>query len=158
MNKNIFTNTRGLNDLDLKTFTEQDTLDYCQINSIEYKNVILLSLDSNKLTDISGVKIFENLIQLNLEHNKITDISVIKNLNKLKNLYLYNNQIKDISVIQYLNNLEFLHIENLELESDQVKYINSCKNLISLWCSNGFEDMSVLNQLNKSINIYHLTF
>jgi len=143
MNRNI-TGPVSLNDLNLKTFTEQDTLDYCLINNIEYKNVILLSLDSNKLTDISRVKIFENLIQLNLEFNEITDISVLKNLNRLKALYLYNNKIKDISVIQNLTKLKFLHIENLELESDQIKYIDSSKNLNELWSEKGFKDMSII--------------
>ena len=45
-----------LNFLDLKTFTEQDVLDYCQINNIGPDNIKELYLSFNKLTDISRNK------------------------------------------------------------------------------------------------------
>lgn len=118
--------------LKLKTFTEQDTLDYCLINNINPNKIIELWLSHNELTDISGVKLFKNL----------------------KRLYINNNKIKDISAVQYLNNLEILYIHNLKLKSDQIQYINSLKNLRNLWCYNGFKNMSVLDQLNKNINVY----
>ena len=196
-------NEINLSDLELKTFTEQDVLDYCQINNINPNNIIELDLSVNELTDISGIKIFKNLKELNLYENKLTDIlsvkllknlkilnnikdldlsnnkitdisviknlknlmilnisnneiediSVLKNLKKLKKLILYNNQITDISVIKNLNNLEFLDIDYLKLESDQIKYINSCKNLKELWCNKGFKDMSVLDKLNDNIRV-----
>ena len=115
--------------LKLKTFTEQDTLDYCLLNNINPDKIIDLWLSHNLLTDISGIKLFKNL----------------------KRLYMNNNKIKDISVIQYLKNLEILYIHNLKLKSDQIEYINSLKNLRNLWCYNGFKDMSVLDKLNKNI-------
>ena len=142
-----------LNNLELKAFTEQDALDYCQINDINPDNITVLSLFNNKLTDILGVKLFKNLNELNLFNNLITDISVFKYLTELKKLFLGNNKIKDISAIQYLNNLEILNIEDLKLESNQIQYINSLKNLKYLYCYNGFKDMSVTKQLNKNINI-----
>jgi len=64
---------------------------------------------------------------------------------------LYNNKLTNILFVKYLNNLKYLNISYLE--SDQIKYINSLKNLKELSCRNGFKDMSVLNQLNKNINI-----
>ena len=143
-----------LTHLQLKTFTEQDVLDYCQINNINSNNIIQLFLWNNELTDISGVKLFKNVKHLYLENNNIIDISVVKNLNKLQNLDISNNQITDISSVQYLNNLQFLNISNLELKSDQIQYINSLKNLETLLCKNGFEDMSILNELKKNIEIY----
>ena len=118
--------------LKLKTFTEQDVLDYCLLNNINPDKIIELWLSHNLLTDISGIKLFKNL----------------------KRLYMNNNKIKDISVIQYLKNLEILYIHNLKLKSDQIEYINSLKNLRNLWYYNGFKDMSVLDQLNKNINVY----
>ena len=122
----------NLSNLKLKTFTEQDVLDYCLLNNINPDKIIELWLSFNLLTDISGIKLFKNL----------------------KRLYMNNNKIKDISVIQYLKNLEILYIHNLKLKSDQIEYINSLKNLKELWCYNGFKDMSVLDQLNKNINVY----
>ena len=191
-------NELKLSDLELKIFTEQNALDYCFLNNINPDNIIVLILDYNELTDISGIKLFKNterlwlaynntqidisvlkdlnnikdldlsnnkitdisviknlknLMILNISNNEIEDISVLKNLKKLKKLILYNNQITDISVIKNLNNLEFLDIDYLKLESDQIKYINSCKNLKELWCNKGFKDMSVLDKLNDNIRV-----
>jgi len=52
--------------LKLKTFTEQDTLDYCLLNNINPDKIIDLWLSHNQLTDISGIKLFKNLKKLNL--------------------------------------------------------------------------------------------
>jgi len=144
-----------LKNLDLKTFTKQDAIDYCILNNINIEDIISLDLSSNnRLTDISGIKIFENLQYLDLGINKFKDISVIKYLNNLKILNIsYNNEIKDISVLKYLINLEDLNISRLELESDQIQHIESLKNLKYLWGLKGFKDISVLKQLNKNIKI-----
>ena len=148
MNKkiNIITEINFFN-LDLKTFTEQDVLDYCQINNINPDNIIKLWLHDNKATDISGIKLFKNLQNLYLYFNQLTDISVIKNLKQLQDLNIGHNKITDISVIQYLKNLEILLIENLKLESDQIQYIKSLKNLKELWCRNGFKNKSVFKSV-----------
>ena len=142
-----------LTNLNLKTFTEQDALDYCLLNNLNPDNINELWLQDNKLTDISGIKLFKNIEYLWLSNNEIEDILVLKNLNNLKILYIDNNKIKDISVIQYLNNLGNLGIENLELESDQIKYIKNLKKLEDLYYINGFKDISVLKQLNKNIKL-----
>ena len=60
-----------LNKLKLKTFSEQDVLDYCQINNINPDNITELDLGNNKLTDISGIKLFKNLEILNLSENRL---------------------------------------------------------------------------------------
>ena len=50
-----------LNELELKTFTEQDALDYCLLNNINPDKITILFLYNNKLTDISGIKLFKNI-------------------------------------------------------------------------------------------------
>ena len=140
-------NKINLNFLELKTFTEQNILDYCQINNINPNDIKELYLSFNKLTDISGIKPFKNLEKMALMENQLTDISIIQYLNELEVLYISSNQITDISVLKYLNKLEFLDIRNLNLESDQIPYIKNLKNIKELWCDKGFKDMSVLNQL-----------
>ena len=149
-------NNLDLINLNLKTLTKQDILDYCSINNLNLNDIIKLYLNDNKLTDITGIKLFKNLISLNLENNELTDISVLKDLNKLKTLSIGKNKITDISAVQYLNKLKILSISNLELPSDQIQYINSLNNLESLGCYNGFKDMSVLNKLNKNIKIFRI--
>jgi len=120
-----------LNDLELKTFTEQDALDYCQLNNINHLDIIELILSYNELIDISGIKLFKNLKFLFIGYNKIIDISIIK----------------------YLTNIEILGIENLELNSSQINYINSCKNLKKLYCYKGFKNISVLQKIKNLLHI-----
>jgi len=117
--------------LDIKTLTEQDVLDYCQLNNININKITHLDLGYNELTDISGIKLFKNLKTLYLECNK--------------------NKLKDISVIPNLNKLKKLSIINLNLESDQIQYL---KNIKTLYCREGFKDMSVLKQLNNIQKYY----
>ena len=165
----------NLNELELKTFTEQNVLDYCQLNNINFLDIKTLLLSSNKLTDISGIKLFKNLEHLYLTGNRLIDISVLNNLIKLKGLYLNNNKLKDIknlynltklkildisgnkltdiSIVKNLSKLEILYIINSKLELNQIQYINSLKNLESLVCYKGFKDMKVLKQLNDNIRI-----
>ena len=102
-----------LDSLKLKTFTEQDALDYCSIDNINPNDITELFLSFNKLTDITGIKIFKNLKLLYLTQNKLTDISVLKDLNKLIDISISNNKIKDISLIQYLTKIKYLNICNL---------------------------------------------
>jgi len=167
-------NEINLKNLKLKTFTEQDALDYCQINNINIEDITVINLDNNELTDISGIRLFKNLEVLWLGVNKLTDIKIIKKLKNLEVLHLNkNNELKDISVlkdlinikklnifytavknisfIQYLKDLKLLNIIGLELESNQIQYIKSLNNLEILYCKNGFKDMSVTDQLNKNI-------
>ena len=105
------------------------------------------------MTDISVLENLNNLNVLGIENNKITNISVLKDLNKLNILSLKSNNIKDISVIQYLTELEYLNIDNLQLESDQIQYIQPINSLYELACKRGFKDMNILKQLNNNIKI-----
>ena len=163
----------NLTNLELKVFTEQNASDYCQINNINQSHILRLDLGYNQLTDISGIKLFKNLEylhfnkiknisvlkylvnlkELNIGDNEIKDIRVLKNLINLKWLYINNNKVSDISVLKYLNKLKYLDLRYLELESDLFKYIKNLNNLKDLWCYKGFKDMSIINQLNRNINI-----
>ena len=99
--------TIKLNNLELKTFTEQDVLDYCQLNNLNPDNIYELTIDYNKLSNISGVKLFKNLKILNIGYNLLENINIVKNLINLKTLTVMNNKIKDISVLKDLTNLDF---------------------------------------------------
>jgi len=145
-----------LNNLNLKTLTEQNILDYCLLNNINLSDIEELDLGFNYIVDISEIKIFKNIKTLILNNNLILNISVLKNLKYLEKLYIGFNKIKDISLIQYLNNLYELDINNLILNLNQIQYINKCKNLKILWCYKGFkENNSIISkQLNNNIEIY----
>ena len=149
MKTSVKKNFLNLNNLKLKILTVTDIKDYCFINNIKHNKIFNLNLYNNNLTDISGIKLFKNLEYLYLFNNYLTDISAVENMRSLRQLAVQNNQIKDISVIKNLTNLEDLNISGLELESNQIEYINSCNNLKILKCNNGFKDMSVINKLNN---------
>ena len=143
-----------LSELNLKTFTKQDALDYCQLNSINPDNITVLNLRDNELTDISGIKLFKNLKYLDIANNELTDISVLKVFKNLTDLYISFNKIKNISVIQYLKKLQILDIDNLELKSDQIEYIKLLKNLKHLYSENGFKNKTIIKKLFiKNTNI-----
>ena len=116
-------------------------------------NITILYLYNNELTDISEIKRFKNLERLYINNNKITDISVLEDLTKLKTLDLSYNNIKDISVLENLTKLKELGINYLILKSDQIKYINSLKNLKELYSYKGFKDIFILEQVNKGIKV-----
>ena len=47
-----------------------------------------------------------------------------------------------------------INLTYLELKSDQIKYINKCKNFKTLYYHlKGFKDMSIVDKLNKNIKI-----
>ena len=114
--------------LNIKIFTEQDALDYCQINNLNPNDLICLNISNNSLKDISGIRIFKNLQQL----------------------YINNNYLSDISAVQYLTELNEFFIENLLLNSNQIQYINKCKSLRFLFCRRGFSDD--MNKIKKLLN------
>ena len=67
-----------LGNLYLKTFTEQNALDYCLLNNINSDNITELYLHNNELTDITGVKLFKNVEYLDIANNELTDINIKK--------------------------------------------------------------------------------
>ena len=154
LSKNELTDISGIK---LFKNTEELYLDYNKLTDISVlnnlKNLKTLCIGKNQIKDILIIKNLKFLEFLKLNNGELTDISVLKDLNKLENLYIGNNDIKDIFILQYLKNLKRLSITDLELESDQIQYIELLKNLDMLLCKNGFKDMSVLNNLNKNIRI-----
>ena len=122
---------------------------YCFLNNINPDNIIVLILDYNNLTDISGIKLFKNTERLWLAYNNTQiDISVLKDLNNIKDLDLSNNKITDISVIKNLKNLMILNISNNEIEDISVlKNLKKLKKLILY--NNQITDISVIKNLNN---------
>lgn len=75
-------------------------------------NLQRVSLNNNKLTDISFLKNLVNVESLNLSKNSISDINALASMNKLNNIYLQDNKIIDIDVLGRLNNLKVINLSN----------------------------------------------
>ena len=120
-----------LRNLELKTFTEQDVLDYCLLNNLNPENIKILDLSFNKLKKISGIKLFKNLEILIVGYNKITNLSFLNNLNKLI----------------------YIDIDGLKLKSDQIKYIENSSSIKEILCSQEFKKF-LKNYKNITAYIY----
>jgi len=139
----------NLDNLNLKTFTEQDALDYCLLNNINFNNITVLNLNNNELTDISGIKLFKNLENLLLFNNKIKNLTFLKNLKNIKQLEIGYTEIKDLSLIP--ENLEYLGLNNLKLNKKSFELIINKKPLI-LACKQTFNLSEIKIFENLGIN------
>ena len=91
-------------------------------------NLKKLSLyDNNRISDLTPLKNLTNLTMLSLYFNPIGDISVLSNMTKLEELYLSDNKIKDITPISSLTTLAVL-----SLNGNQIKDLKPLSGLVNL--------------------------
>ncbi|XP_076441267.1 protein phosphatase 1 regulatory subunit 42-like [Babylonia areolata] len=79
------------------------------------RNLMVLYLYDNELTEIPCLNFNCNLTHLYLQNNRITKISNLSALTKLSKLYLGGNHITVIEGLENLAQLQELHIENQQL-------------------------------------------
>lgn len=83
-----------------------------------------LSLQNNKLTDISALSSLGGLSTLNLSGNKIRDISPLLNLTGLRTLYLDDNPVENLSRLCELTSLTCLSIKGIEVDEKTIDQIS----------------------------------
>lgn len=81
------------------------------------KNLKILSIQSNRLTQISGLSDLPNLEELYISHNALNAISGLQNNTKLRVLDISNNQIVHLSNLGQLKGLEELWASSNMLQS-----------------------------------------
>jgi len=114
------------------------------------KNLSILYLNSNKISDISSIQYLHHLSVLCLNNNKIGDISTLENLNNLISLHLSGNKISDLSPLKNLS-----HLMGLFLCQNQIKDISPLKDLMNLTILDLSENK--INDLSSLENLCHLT-
>ncbi len=77
-------------------------------NMSQLKNLKILSIQSNRLTQISGISELPNLEELYISHNALTEISNLDNNVGLRVLDISNNQIRNLTNLGRLKRLEEL--------------------------------------------------
>lgn len=77
-------------------------------NMSHLKNLKILSIQSNRLAEISGLSELPNLEELYISHNVLTEISHLDNNVGLRVLDISNNQIKNLTNLGHLIHLEEL--------------------------------------------------
>ena len=76
------------------------------LTGLEYaRNLRMLLLSQNSISDISALSGMTQLLQLVLSQNSISDISALSGMTQLDHLFLHNNNISDISTLAGLTQL-----------------------------------------------------
>lgn len=120
------------------------------INNSAIKNIDVLDLSVEEITDLSGLENFTGLINLNLSGNLITTIDELQYCTKMTNLNVANNKIGDNNnAIKNMTKLEVLDLANTEMTQ-----INSLKTLIEYWTT---KKKFTLTSLNLSGNKFSNT-
>lgn len=85
-------------------------------------NLRIISIQSNRLTNITGLSNLPNLEELYLSHNAITDLSGLESTTTLRVLDFSNNQVSHLEHLGTLKDLEELWASNNQLTSfDEVE-------------------------------------
>lgn len=121
---------------------------YCNNN----KEIIILNLIENNISDISFIKSFPFLERLFLSKNKITEINVLYFLQNLNYLQIFDNQIRDISVFKNLTEIKFL-----DISSNPIKDFSNIGHFVDLQYLNiSFTKCSDLLFIKKLKNLHTL--
>lgn len=80
-------------------------------------NIRLLSIQSNRLTEISGLSSLVNLEELYISHNALTKISGLESNVNLHIIDISNNEISHLENISHLTHLEELWASSNQLAS-----------------------------------------
>lgn len=82
-------------------------------------NLRIISIQSNRLTKITGLSALPKLEELYLSHNAVTDLSGLESNETLRVLDFSNNQVSHLEHLSSLKNLEELWGSNNQLASFQ---------------------------------------
>ena len=91
-------------------------------NISHLQNLKILSIQSNRLSKITGLDDLPNLEEIYISHNALTEISGLENNHSLRVLDVSNNQIQHLSGLKQLSKLEELWASSNLLNSfDEVE-------------------------------------
>jgi internalin A len=112
------------------------------------KNLALIKLTKNKISDLKPLKDMANLQSLDLAENEIKDLSPLAGDKALQYIELSNNKIEKVDALKDLTNLNSLYLGN-----NAIKDIAPLAGLTKLWTlsvpKNQIKDISVLAKITK---------
>lgn len=129
--------------------------DYRSIASIQgaqyLKNVTILQLQDNAISDLKPLTELTNLKELNLSNNQISDFTPLTGLVRLDSLYAEGNQVKEISPLANLTTMT-----DLRLASNTISDITPLAALINL---NGLDlAENQINDISGLAGLVHLVW
>jgi internalin A len=112
------------------------------------KNLALIKLTKNKISDLKPLKDLANLQSLDLAQNEIKDISPLAGCKALQYIELSDNKIEKIDALKELTALNSLYLGNNKIED-----ISPLAGLTKAWTlsapKNQIKDISVLSKITK---------
>ena len=112
---------KSLSGLETATNLQQLSLDSNKISDLtplaNLAQLQVLSLDSNKISDLTPLANLAQLQVLSLDSNKISDLTPLANLDKLIHLDLSHNEISDLTPLANLDKLKRLYLEDNPLSA-----------------------------------------
>jgi hypothetical protein len=123
------------------------------VNSGEIpRNVSVLILQNNKISDLTPLQSLTGLTELRLSQNQITNLAPLKSLVNLTYLDLQSNKITDIAPLQSLIKMNKLIIANNEVSD--LSSLRSLSELTELYAGyNKISNISPLGSLKKMIRL-----
>lgn len=124
------------------------------------KNLTVLLLGKNRITDISGLASLKTSLRvLDLHGNKLTSITnKINCLQELKSLNIAGNQIRQINQNDFAG---LMNLKELNLKRNKIKKIYGFHHLTSLerlWlCHNDLQKVEDMSTIAKAINLQEVT-
>ncbi len=119
-----------------------------EIYNISFPSLKYLSLEYNKIEDLSPLSNLRNLKILEVNDNLISNIEPLKSLVNLSKLNLTLNEIENISYLEHLVNLETLDIDHNSIRN--IDYLTNLKKLTNLsFSDNKTRDFSKLSNLTN---------
>ncbi len=148
--------TLSLNDLKMLTNLEYLNAGNLSLKSITalstLKNLKVLYLPQNSISDVSPLKSLTELQVLSLKGNQIASISSLSGLTNLQKLYLSENKLASVSSLSKLTNLEVLELSNNSIQ--KVDGLKGLKKLTRLTLA--YNKLSDLTPLKALINLQYL--
>jgi len=112
------------------------------------KNLALIKLTKNKISDLKPLKDLANLQSLDLAQNEIKDIAPLAGCKALQYIELSDNKIEKIDALKELTALNSLYLGNNKIED-----ISPLAGLTKAWTlsapKNQIKDISVLSKITK---------
>ena len=118
------------------------------------KELRLLDISSNQISEIKGLEALTNLQQLDISRNQISEIKGLEALTNLQQLDISRNQISEIKGLEALNNLQILSIFDNQIS--EIKGLDALLNLQQLNISSN--QITRLEGLDNLIELRYLYF
>ncbi|CAL6101370.1 Leucine_Rich repeats-containing protein [Hexamita inflata] len=97
-------------------------------------NIISLTINNSKLTNLVGIEVMRQLQYLDIRDNSLVSIEPLKELVNLKQVLLDNNFIQNLEFVTALRNykLEWIYYQKVPTDADYQNYINDTQSVQSV--------------------------